>query len=254
MAWWFKGGHGDPLIDVDARWQRLLVDWFDHWLEGADNGVMKKPGSVVSMSPTDHWWQSTWPARGASPVALHPHEGGRTAGALRLARATSGRERVTDAPASRSRSLPTSPDRPIDCCTGRRRCHSGSRSRASHRCGWRCRSTLRRATLGRARRPGTEGQYHCAQRRLGRPAENRLPPRGHGLGATNAVRDRGGPGPGAPAPTAQRTPTRAGRRRQRQEFTLRPPPGTHLRLTLSEASLDLPVLGGADALRNALRP
>ena len=107
---------------------------------------MKKPGSVVSMSPTDHWWQSTWPARGASPVALHPHEGGRTAGALRLARATSGRERVTDAPASRSRSLPTSPDRPIDCCTGRRRCHSGSRSRASHRCGWRCRSTLRRAT------------------------------------------------------------------------------------------------------------
>jgi len=90
MAWWFKGGHGDPLIDVDARWQRLLVDWFDHWLEGADNGVMKKPGSVVSMSPTDHWSQSTWPARGASPVALHPHEGGRTAGALRLARGTSG--------------------------------------------------------------------------------------------------------------------------------------------------------------------
>lgn len=39
-----------------------------------------------------------------------------------------------------------------------------------------------------------------------------------------------------------------------KEFTLRPPPGTHLRLTLSEASLDLPVLGGADALRNALRP
>jgi len=73
-----------------------VVDWFDHWLEGADNSVMKKPGSVVSMSPTDHWWQSTWPARGASPVALHPHEGGRTAGALRLARATSGRERVTD--------------------------------------------------------------------------------------------------------------------------------------------------------------
>lgn len=96
-AWWHPGGHGDPLIDRDAKWRSLLVDWFDRWLKDDNNGVMGRPGSVVAHGQGDYQSSASWPAPATSRVFLHPSGNGREQGILRRA-SGQGRQTLVDEP------------------------------------------------------------------------------------------------------------------------------------------------------------
>jgi uncharacterized protein len=79
---WFHGEtHGFDLATERRR-------WFDHWLKGIDNGIMREPPIryFVVDAPTDSAWRSsrTWPVSGA--VATTYHFGAGAADGRRLAR------------------------------------------------------------------------------------------------------------------------------------------------------------------------
>lgn len=96
QAWWHPRGHGDFLIDDrDHRWRDQIVDWFDRWLKGRHNGVLRRPGSVVA-SGDGYWTQRTWPAPGSARVRLWPGRGGNGAGPLRLSRGPNRTEHLID--------------------------------------------------------------------------------------------------------------------------------------------------------------
>ena len=60
---------GDARLDYDA----LTYGWFDHFLKGEDNGVLKKMPKVKYFTMGMNKWQSseTWPPTGAQPMTLH---------------------------------------------------------------------------------------------------------------------------------------------------------------------------------------
>lgn len=96
QAWWHPHGHGDALIyDRDHRWRDRILAWFDRWLKGHRNGVLRRPGSVVATAD-GYWRQRTWPAPHSAPVRLWPGRGGDEAGPLRLARGPARTEHLTD--------------------------------------------------------------------------------------------------------------------------------------------------------------
>ena len=98
QAWWHLGGHGDPLIDRDTGWRRLLVDWFARWLKDQRNGVMDRPGSVVADGRGSYRTSPNWPAPASSTVTLRPSGNGRESGTLATGAATRGRQTLVDEP------------------------------------------------------------------------------------------------------------------------------------------------------------
>ena len=60
---------GDARLDYDA----LTYGWFDHFLKGEDNGVLKKMPKVKYFTMGMNKWQAseTWPPTGAQPMTLH---------------------------------------------------------------------------------------------------------------------------------------------------------------------------------------
>ncbi|GAA4199522.1 Xaa-Pro dipeptidyl-peptidase [Actinocatenispora rupis] len=76
--WLHQEGHTDP-FDIDrSAWVTLLHHWFDHWLQGLDNGVMKGPRVTVERAPGQFVGQADYPAPGAHalPLSLGPASGG----------------------------------------------------------------------------------------------------------------------------------------------------------------------------------
>ncbi|HWM02297.1 MAG TPA: Xaa-Pro dipeptidyl-peptidase [Actinophytocola sp.] len=70
--WLGQPGHVDPFDFRRAEWVSTLHRWFDYWLQGLPNGIMREPMATIERAP-DVWVnESTWPARGAFalPVAL----------------------------------------------------------------------------------------------------------------------------------------------------------------------------------------
>jgi X-Pro dipeptidyl-peptidase len=70
--WLSQEGHVDPFDFRRAEWVSTLHRWFDYWLQGLNNGVMREPQATIERRP-DVWVnESTWPARGAFslPVSL----------------------------------------------------------------------------------------------------------------------------------------------------------------------------------------
>ncbi len=65
---------GDARLDYDA----LTYGWFDHFLKGEDNGILKKMPKVKYFTMGSNKWQSsdTWPPTGAQPMTLHLASGG----------------------------------------------------------------------------------------------------------------------------------------------------------------------------------
>jgi uncharacterized protein len=65
---------GDARLDYDA----LTYGWFDHFLKGEDNGILKKMPKVKYFTMGSNKWQSsdTWPPAGAQPMTLHLASGG----------------------------------------------------------------------------------------------------------------------------------------------------------------------------------
>ncbi|MEV2267300.1 Xaa-Pro dipeptidyl-peptidase [Nonomuraea africana] len=70
--------HVDP-FDFEGRrglWVDTLHQWFDHWLLGVDNGIMREPRADVQIGPAQWITQHDWPARGATRVPLRPSADG----------------------------------------------------------------------------------------------------------------------------------------------------------------------------------
>ncbi|MEV0676049.1 Xaa-Pro dipeptidyl-peptidase [Actinosynnema sp. NPDC050436] len=65
--WLHRGGHGAP---SRADYQSTLLRWFDYWLKGTDNGIMREP--VAEVEHNDGWRKlADWPDPAARPTALH---------------------------------------------------------------------------------------------------------------------------------------------------------------------------------------
>ncbi|GGK12693.1 X-Pro dipeptidyl-peptidase [Pilimelia terevasa] len=68
--WLARSDHADPFDYRRKEWVRQLHEWFDHWLMGLDNGVMKKPLSDVEFE-NETWQQdASWPLARNVPVGL----------------------------------------------------------------------------------------------------------------------------------------------------------------------------------------
>lgn len=98
--WLGQEGHVDPFDFRRAEWVSTLHKWFDFWLQGLRNDVMRDPMATIERTP-DHWVnESTWPARGTFhfPVSLGAGDG--TTGTLGLRPTRPGTiASVTDNPA-----------------------------------------------------------------------------------------------------------------------------------------------------------
>ncbi|HUQ55796.1 CocE/NonD family hydrolase [Lentzea sp.] len=69
--WLHRGGHLDPISFRQAEWQRVMGLWMDHWLKGADNGIMDEPMADVQ-KPDGGWEQAaSWPRPGTSGTTLY---------------------------------------------------------------------------------------------------------------------------------------------------------------------------------------
>jgi predicted acyl esterase len=66
---------GDARLDYTS----LTYGWFDHFLKGEDNGVLKTMPKVRYFTMGSNKWQSseTWPPQGAQPMTLYLSSGGK---------------------------------------------------------------------------------------------------------------------------------------------------------------------------------
>ncbi|HEY3502672.1 MAG TPA: Xaa-Pro dipeptidyl-peptidase [Actinocatenispora sp.] len=96
--WLHQEGHTDP-FDIDrGAWVELLHRWFDHWLQGLPNGVMREPRVTVERAPGRFATQADFPAPGTHrlPLSLGPAATG--AGTLGTGHTRPGTAQVTDNP------------------------------------------------------------------------------------------------------------------------------------------------------------
>ncbi|HEX6467985.1 MAG TPA: Xaa-Pro dipeptidyl-peptidase [Streptosporangiaceae bacterium] len=85
-VWVSLYGHVDPFDFRRDAWVATLHRWFDFWLQGVPNDIMRRPRADVEVGPDQWIAQSDWPAPGAAPVTLRPAADG----SLGLTRAAPG--------------------------------------------------------------------------------------------------------------------------------------------------------------------
>jgi X-Pro dipeptidyl-peptidase len=71
-VWISQYGHVDPFDFRRDVWVATLHKWFDFWLQGVSNDVMRQPRADVEVGPDQWITQSDWPAPGARPITLRP--------------------------------------------------------------------------------------------------------------------------------------------------------------------------------------
>ncbi|HZB30391.1 MAG TPA: Xaa-Pro dipeptidyl-peptidase [Streptosporangiaceae bacterium] len=71
-VWIAQYGHVDPFDFRRDVWVNTLHQWFDFWLQGVPNDVMRQPRADVETGPGQWITQSDWPAPGAVPITLRP--------------------------------------------------------------------------------------------------------------------------------------------------------------------------------------
>jgi X-Pro dipeptidyl-peptidase len=71
-VWIGQYGHVDPFDFRRGVWVDTLHKWFDFWLQGVRNDIMKQPRADVETGPDQWITQSDWPAPGATPLTLRP--------------------------------------------------------------------------------------------------------------------------------------------------------------------------------------
>ncbi|SDJ07527.1 X-Pro dipeptidyl-peptidase [Lentzea albidocapillata subsp. violacea] len=76
--WLHRGGHLDPISFRQAEWQRVMGLWMDHWLKGADNGIMNEPMADVQKSDGSWEQAAAWPRPDTKDTTLYfgPAAGG----------------------------------------------------------------------------------------------------------------------------------------------------------------------------------
>jgi X-Pro dipeptidyl-peptidase len=66
--WLAQTGHVDPFDFRRAAWVSAIHRWFDFWLQGVDNGVMREPAVDIERAP-DSWETATdWPVPSSRPT------------------------------------------------------------------------------------------------------------------------------------------------------------------------------------------
>ena len=77
-VWLGQYEHVDPFDFAGRRelWVDTLHRWFDHWLYGVQNGIMREPRADVQLGPDTWITQRDWPAPLALDVPFRPRAGG----------------------------------------------------------------------------------------------------------------------------------------------------------------------------------
>ncbi len=67
-----------PLGDARKDYWRIYLDWFDHWLNGAENGITQMPKVQYYLMGANEWRSSdSWPVPGTRAVQYYLHSDGR---------------------------------------------------------------------------------------------------------------------------------------------------------------------------------
>ena len=82
--WIGRIGHIEPFDFRRAEWVDTLHRWFDYWLHGIDNGIVKEPKVDVERSVGVWEQHQDWPIPGTTPVNVWLRAGAESAGSLAL--------------------------------------------------------------------------------------------------------------------------------------------------------------------------
>src|SRR4051794_15533381 len=69
--WLSQEGHVDPFDYRRGAWVDTLHRWFDYWLQGVDNNIMKAPQADIETGPSTWETASSWPLPTARPVDFY---------------------------------------------------------------------------------------------------------------------------------------------------------------------------------------
>jgi X-Pro dipeptidyl-peptidase len=111
--WLGRIGHVEPFDFRREVWVNTIHRWFDHWLLGIDNGIMREPRVDVERS-IGVWEQyADWPIPGTTKVTVWLRSGDNGAGSLALAPGAGERtESFVDDPDQREPAMIDNPDAP----------------------------------------------------------------------------------------------------------------------------------------------
>jgi X-Pro dipeptidyl-peptidase len=77
--WFMRTGHTDPFEQRRAVWVDTLHRWFDHYLQGVDNGIEDEPAVTIE-DEKDVWHDyADWPVPGTAAVNVFLHGTSETA-------------------------------------------------------------------------------------------------------------------------------------------------------------------------------
>lgn len=112
-----QGQHVEPFYSFGAAYSTPLLQWFDYWLQGLDNGVPSEPQAIIQRENNAWSTDAVWPPAGTVAQKLRLSKPlGRAAGALTTQRANVGQaERYltfTQSAAYSSDSIVTNPTQP----------------------------------------------------------------------------------------------------------------------------------------------
>ncbi|MQA09125.1 MAG: Xaa-Pro dipeptidyl-peptidase [Pseudonocardiaceae bacterium] len=253
--WLHQGAHLDPRTVRPVQWHRTLNRWFTRYLYDVDNGVEREPRATLQREDESWVDEPDWPSVRAADATVYPWPGGTDRGALdprdgvpgspsveRLADdATKTIEQLADLPSSGNRlayasaparkavrlsgtprvDLRIAFDRPAANMTAALvdRAPDGAGSVITR--GW---TDPQNRTDPRITEPIEEGKRYGIE--LDMQPDDYVLAKGHRLELVLASSDH--------------------------DHTLRPRPGTGLAVDLTGTSATLPIVGGKEALRQAI--
>jgi X-Pro dipeptidyl-peptidase len=74
--WLHQAAHATPFRWRAEEWLRQLHHWFDYWLHGIQNGIMREPTVDVERAPGQWERHGDWPEPGTRTVPLHLNAAG----------------------------------------------------------------------------------------------------------------------------------------------------------------------------------